>query len=306
MEDFSQAISREDGEPGTAKEKVENFFGVYLLVCLNPKYKGRTYIGFTVDPIRRLKQHNAGCQFGGARRTSNRGPWAMVVITHGFPNMISALRFEWAWQHPQRSRRLNHLPTKKKNEKSLAYQIRLLGSMLTLGPWNRFPLSVRWLRPDLKGELDFERDNPPPIHMAITYGTIEAAKKKCGKKKTKNAVANDDDDISDEVLLCGLCLEAVSLADKAWCISPKCQSVSHLVCLAEHFRKTSNSTPPTTTRAQPGGGGVSSRTGFIPIDGTCPVCDFRCLWGDIIRKKKGCFEDLPFRAQAANDPDVSI
>lgn len=70
------------------------FYGVYLLCSqsVEKRYNGRCYIGFTVNPKRRINQHNRGKDFGGAKRTSNKGPWQMVMIVHGFPNNISALQ----------------------------------------------------------------------------------------------------------------------------------------------------------------------------------------------------------------------
>ena len=53
---------------------------------------------------------------------------------------------------------------------------------------------------DLKGDLDFDRLSPPPIHMAITYGPIEAVKKKPAGRKKKGQQPQDEDDLSEEVI----------------------------------------------------------------------------------------------------------
>lgn len=59
-------------------EEIEQFFGVYLLYCLNEKSKGKTYIGYTNNPKRRLMQHNKGVKSGGAKKTSHCGPWYCI------------------------------------------------------------------------------------------------------------------------------------------------------------------------------------------------------------------------------------
>jgi structure-specific endonuclease subunit SLX1 len=74
-------------------------FFCYLLKSLNEKYLNHTYIGFTDDPLKRIKQHN-GILKGGAKKTSKKRPWAIVLVIANFPNKILALKFEWAWQNP--------------------------------------------------------------------------------------------------------------------------------------------------------------------------------------------------------------
>jgi len=66
----------------------------YMLLRADRK---RTYVGATVDPDRRLRQHN-GEIAGGARATKG-GVWRRAYLIGGFTDERDALRFEWRWKY---------------------------------------------------------------------------------------------------------------------------------------------------------------------------------------------------------------
>ncbi|KAK8763878.1 hypothetical protein V5799_033516 [Amblyomma americanum] len=236
--------------------EVEQFYGCYLLYCTNPKYKGHTYIGFTVDPNRRIKQHNKGLKAGGAWRTSRKGPWDMALIVHGFPNEISALRFEWAWQHPERSRRLNHVGAKLRKESRFAYAFRVVSHMLRAVPWVRLPLTIQWLIESY--QIDFQPDLRPPLHMAIAYGPVKAVR----APRVREPLC------CPTITPCSICGKPVERAESmAECPYPECRTVSHLCCLARLFLK-------------------NERSQTIPVSGSCPECHNWLLWGEVVRHNR--------------------
>nr|GMC59489.1 GIY-YIG nuclease superfamily [Ipomoea batatas] len=140
----SASSSQEDEElAAQVKEGGSGFFGCYLLTSLSPRFKGCTYIGFTVNPRRRIRQHN-GEITSGAWRTKNKRPWEMVLCIYGFPTNVSALQFEWAWQHPKESLAVREAAVSFKAFGGVANKIKMAYTMLTLPAWQRLNLTVNF------------------------------------------------------------------------------------------------------------------------------------------------------------------
>ncbi|GAB9476556.1 Giyyig catalytic domain containing protein, partial [Globisporangium polare] len=125
-------------------------FACYLLTPVHAPQRLRcTYVGFTVSPTRRIRQHNGEIR-NGAKRTSKHRPWEMVAVVHGFPSKFHALQFEYAWQHPYNSRftkeRLSLLKGRAGvgTPRSLKRKLIELHELLHLQPWTHFPLTVSY------------------------------------------------------------------------------------------------------------------------------------------------------------------
>ncbi|CAN0903748.1 Structure-specific endonuclease subunit SLX1 [Linum grandiflorum] len=134
-------------ESMTVKNADENgeesrFYACYLLTSLAPRSKA-TYIGFTVNPRRRIRQHN-GEITSGACKTKKRRPWEMVLCIYGFPTNVSALQFEWAWQHPRESKAVRQAVASFKSFTGIANKIKLAYAMLSLPPWQSLNITVNY------------------------------------------------------------------------------------------------------------------------------------------------------------------
>lgn len=90
-----------------AKESTHNIFSIskpaklkkeHICYLLESTVIKRTYIGYTIDLKRRLRQHNGEIK-GGAKRSRWGKPWRVVGYLSGFPNSTTALQFEWAIHH---------------------------------------------------------------------------------------------------------------------------------------------------------------------------------------------------------------
>ena len=124
--------------------------------------------------------------------------------------LICLLQFEWAWQHPQKSRRLGkEIAKKKSKESAFQHRFRVLAEMLSVGPWWRLPLTIRWLKPEY--ELSFPLKKEPPIHMPIAYGPVDICKLRrigeVGEEEGRGEEEGEKRKTDRVVSACSLCSE---------------------------------------------------------------------------------------------------
>jgi predicted GIY-YIG superfamily endonuclease len=73
----------------------DNVQNHYCYILYNVKQPQRTYVGYTTNPTRRLRQHN-GIISGGARATRGKGKWAFLILVTSLSfNTHTGLSFEW-------------------------------------------------------------------------------------------------------------------------------------------------------------------------------------------------------------------
>lgn len=235
------------------------FYGCYILRSKNPQYADSCYIGFTVNPAHRLKQHN-GNILGGANRTHVKRPWEMEVVVYGFPNSRIALQFEWCWQNPEKSTKLKHVNFVELYQGTSGgsrfwAKLRVMHEMLTTPPWSR--LSLRLCIPHDEIYRHLLNENRIPAQCQVAIHPIQDL---CIEDKQP---AFDNRPIPKR---CTLCPKELEIQPQNWFVCPKCKAFMHLRCLANRFIMN------------------SPRAGMalIPTKGVCPLCRTDILWRNVV------------------------
>lgn len=141
------------------EERGGPFFACSYLLTPCPSKEGKkkhgslTYVGFTLHPKRRLRQHNGELKQG-AYFTRKHRPWDMTMCVHGFRCSFSALQFEYAWQNPYTCRYTRQALAPIRNKRIFGGRHSLRRKLLEVHlmlrccqPWCHYALAVRYLEP---------------------------------------------------------------------------------------------------------------------------------------------------------------
>ncbi|KAJ5586181.1 hypothetical protein N7450_005968 [Penicillium hetheringtonii] len=255
------------------------------------------YIGSTPNPIRRLSQHNGDAK-GGAKRTARDKlrPWEMVLVVEGFMSRVGALQFEWAWQHPERTRHIESddevsrskvivnsktgktKPRNSRSRRSLTAHLEDLHTLLRSTYFSKWPLRIRFFRADVHRVWSIWNDRvdvPLPDQKLILDGdcpgrateteaiggihqlTVDYSKLETYLEKSMFLL----DDAED--LQCHICkISALPTTEQiVVCPQESCRGVNHLLCLSTKFLEAED-----------------DPDNLVPSKGRCPTCNETVPW----------------------------
>lgn len=240
----------------TAAIQPYRFYGVYLLLSENEAAQaGKSYIGFTVDPVRRIRQHNGELTCGGARKTKLLRPWRMICIVHGFRSHVQGLQFEWGWQHPLLFRSVRSavmsanikgckLSMKgRQREMRIETNLQVLSAMLSSVPWSNMPLTVTFF--DDSYRLKLPVTFPSSICISLLPSVLDLKVADVIEDLNFSACILCNKPFLTRILLC-----------------PGCQSCMHPKCAADGF---------------------SSRQLIPNSQGTCKICNQVYMWTNFVQ-----------------------
>ncbi|EER14297.1 conserved hypothetical protein [Perkinsus marinus ATCC 50983] len=278
------------------------FYGCYLLQSEASPNVG--YIGFTVNPRRRIRQHNGELNNGGAHRTKRHRPWKMLLVCYGFSSQVQALQFEWTWQHPRLSRltreglaNIGKGLTKRGRQRTnnVHDSLALVIGMLHLPPWSRMPLVLNVLEPGVASAVETK-----VAEFRAARG--EAASSACFRIEHlpievlhRTHVAGSSQALVDEAdsrnHCCCVCMQAftVGVTKRAVCLS--CRTSSHITCIASE-----GCCDPTGSPV------LDAEDRLIPDFVKCPVCDDVSKWGDLLRTV-GVYQRQPETLGSSDEED---
>ncbi|KAJ5176826.1 Structure-specific endonuclease subunit slx1 [Penicillium canariense] len=257
------------------------------------------YIGSTPNPIRRLPQHNGDAK-GGAKRTSRDKlrPWEIALVVEGFMSRVGALQFEWAWQHPEKSRHLlgderelgsqskaiinpkteKAKPRASRSRRSLTAHLEDLHSLIRSTYFASWPLRIRFFRADVYRvwRIWNERVNLPlPETKTILDGDCPGQGSKEAAVGSINGLPVDYSKLKDyleksiflledaEDLRCQVCRASVVPNTEQIVVCPEthCRGTNHILCLSKRFLEV-----------------AGDLYNLVPTSGACPTCEKAVSW----------------------------
>ncbi|KAJ5665244.1 Structure-specific endonuclease subunit slx1 [Penicillium maclennaniae] len=273
------------------------------------------YIGSTPNPVRRLSQHNGEAK-GGAKRTARDKlrPWEMALVVEGFMSRIGALQFEWAWQHPERTRHIEldeddllsfqsrftvcrqtgKTARRTTRRRSLTAHLEDLHFLLRSAYFSNWPLRVRFFRADVyrvwkvwnervetslpPSKVILDGDCPKQGDGVEAVGSVRQLPADYAKLEAylekSTFILGDTHDLH-----CAVCKRPGNPNTQQIVVCPRapCRGTSHLLCLSAQFLETTEDA------------GM-----LVPTQGACPTCKEVIQWPIMM-------QELSFRNRAGKE-----